>query len=181
MCKPRGTGIIGVGLPYIVTYKSQSCSHERMTQSAPEYRVLSPLPLYLFCYPPKSQSGTGSLGLAGSTGNIWPALHFTQAESGLCCHVTGVCTRWWRVGVGGQSQLTPGLSSGLFFAFLYRKGSRRNWKGPSCRPSPFPDWQGPHALHRSHHHGGAEADDGSAACHSSYDLRENSAPRVYYS
>lgn len=42
-----------------------------MIQSAPEYTVLSLLPLYLFCYPPsKSQGGPGALGLAASTWEI---------------------------------------------------------------------------------------------------------------
>ena len=54
-----------------------------------------------------------------------------------------------------------------------RKGSWRNCKGHWCWPRPLPHWQGTDALHRSHHHGGAEAEHCGAALHPSHDLREN--------
>lgn len=41
-------------------------------------------------------------------------LHFTQAESGLYCHIAGCVYKVMVSGVGGKSQLTSDWSSGLF-------------------------------------------------------------------
>lgn len=177
----QGAGITGgpVGTTHIVTYKLRESKQVSIWKNDWEYSwIQNALPFYLFCYPSKSQGGTESLGLTASTWNIWPVLYALRLSHVQTANLSLVCmTHIWEVCIRRQSQLFWLI---LWFILCYsflilfnRKGSGRNWKGHWCWQSPFPHWQGPDAVHRSHHHGGAEADCGGATCHSSYDLREN--------
>ena len=178
-CEHQEVGITGghVGLPHVVTGKSLRVNQMLIWENNSECSwIQSAFPLAALSVLPSSFRVPGWYRVPGTSclrWNIWPALHFTEAKSGLCCRLIS-CVHMVMGRVYGRA-VSPGLSFGLCFPFffLYRKGSWRNWKGHWWWPCPFPHWQGPDALHRSHHHGGSEAERGGTTLHPSHDLREN--------
>lgn len=181
----QGAGITGgpVGITHIVTYKLRESKQVSIWKNDWEYSWIQNAFSFTLLSVLLSFKVTGWYRVPGT--NCLYLEYMTnalcsEAESGPNCQLIA-CVYDTHMGSMHEKAVSTLLAylmvySLLFFPFLIlfnRKGSGRNWKGHWCWQSPFPHWQGPDALHRSHHHGGAEADCGGATCHSSYDLREN--------